>query len=59
MPDQWIYEPVISDFDMRLLYQALLQYKGSYFYYPIAVAKRKESVINTISYVLQNKKLVR
>lgn len=41
----WVYEPVISNYEALLFYNALKKHPDSYFYQPIAIAKREETGI--------------
>jgi len=42
MQCKWIYETMIDDRDLYILYYALRKHKDSYNYYPLAMAKRAE-----------------
>jgi hypothetical protein len=39
----WIYEPVISNYEALLFYNALKKHSDSFYYRPIAIAKREET----------------
>lgn len=39
----WIYEPVISNYETLLFYNALRKHSDAFYYKPIAVAKREET----------------
>ncbi len=41
----WIYEPVITDHEILLFYNALRRHQDNYHYHPIALAKREETGI--------------
>jgi hypothetical protein len=38
----WIYEPVISNYEALLFYNALKKHSDSFYYRPIVIAKREE-----------------
>lgn len=43
MQKGWIYEPIKSNYEVLLLYNALRRHPDSYSYKPIAIAKREET----------------
>jgi len=45
MPKAWNYEPVIGDYELLMLENALHKHQDDYQYQPIAIAKREETGI--------------
>ena len=45
MPKGWVYDPVITYYDSLMFYNALKKHPDSYFYRPIAIARREETGI--------------
>lgn len=45
MPKSWIYEPMLSAYDALLFYNAMRRHCDSFYYTPVAVAKREEAGI--------------
>ncbi|MDD3172426.1 MAG: hypothetical protein PHF63_01945 [Herbinix sp.] len=45
MPRGWVYEPVISNYESLIFYNALQKHPDSFNYQPIAIAKREETGI--------------
>jgi hypothetical protein len=43
MPRGWVYEPYLSEYDTLILYNALTKHSDSFYYKPIALAKREET----------------
>jgi len=39
----WIYEPYLSDYESILFYNVFKKHTDSFFYRPVAIAKREES----------------
>jgi hypothetical protein len=43
MQFRWVYEPYLTNYEALLLYNALRNHPGAYYYKPIALAKREET----------------
>lgn len=43
MPKEWVYEPIISRYELLLFNNALSRHRDLYYYIPVAIAKREET----------------